>query len=89
MIADHSAKSAACLQVTGHTSASGSPALNEQLSVLRAEYVKQRLQTDNPSLTGHLIAAGEGSKQALVGTGADDASDALDRRVEFKVISSC
>ena len=88
-IADHSATSNACLQVTGHTSASGSAALNEQLSVLRAEYVKQRLQGDNPTLAGHLIAAGEGAKQTLVGTGADDASDALDRRVEFKVIPSC
>ena len=88
-IADHSAKASACLQVTGHTSASGSPVLNEQLSVLRAEYVERRLQTDNPALGGHLIATGEGSKQNLVGTGADDASDALDRRVEFKVIPSC
>jgi OmpA family len=88
-IADHSATSGACLQVTGHTSASGSAALNEQLSVLRAEYVEQRLQSDNPALAHHLIAAGEGSKQNLVGTGTDDAGDALDRRVEFKVIPSC
>jgi outer membrane protein OmpA-like peptidoglycan-associated protein len=88
-IADRSAKAGACLQVTGHTSVSGSPVLNEQLSVLRAEYVEKRLQSDNPALAGHLIATGEGSKQNLVGTGADDASDALDRRVEFKVISSC
>ena len=88
-IADRSAKAGACLQVTGHTSASGSAALNERLSVLRAEYVEQRLQSDNPALAGHLIATGEGAKQNLVGTRTDDASDALDRRVEFKVIASC
>jgi hypothetical protein len=27
-----------------------------------------------------------GSRQTMVGSGRDDASDALDRRVEFKVI---
>ena len=32
------------------------------------------------------IAAGMGSRQTMVGSGRDDASDALDRRVEFKVI---
>ena len=32
------------------------------------------------------IANGVGSRQTMVGNGRDDASDALDRRVEFKVI---
>jgi len=88
-IADRTARSTACLEVTGHTSASGSPSLNERLSVLRAEYVKTRLEQDAPALHGHVVAAGAGDKQPLVGTGADNASDALDRRVEFKVIPSC
>ena len=88
-IAARSAQSTACLEVTGHTSASGSPALNERLSVLRAEYVKSRLEQDAGALRGHLVAAGAGAKQPMVGTGADNASDALDRRVEFKVIASC
>ena len=30
--------------------------------------------------------AGQGSQESLVGTGTDDARDALDRRVEFKVV---
>ena len=63
--------------------------LNDQLSQLRAEYVKGRLETDAPGLQGHLIATGVGSKNNLIGTGSDDLSDALDRRVEFKVIPSC
>lgn len=88
-IATHSANRRACLQVTGNTSPSGSVALNDQLSQLRAEYVKQRLEEHAPSLQGHLIATGVGSKNNLVGTGADDLSDALDRRVDFKVIPSC
>ena len=88
-IATHSASRGACLQVTGNTSPSGSAALNDQLSQLRAVYVKQCLEEDAPSLQGHLIATGVGSKNNLVGTGADDLTDALDRRVEFKGIPSC
>jgi outer membrane protein OmpA-like peptidoglycan-associated protein len=88
-IADHSANKHACLQVTGNSSPSGSSALNDQLSQLRAEYVKTRLEADAPSLQGHVIAAGVGAKNNLVGTGADDLSDALDRRVDFKVIPNC
>ena len=88
-IAERSARSTACLEVTGNTSASGSPTLNERLSVLRAEYVKSRLEQDAATLRGHLVATGAGAKQPLIGTGADNASDALDRRVEFKVIPSC
>ena len=88
-IADHSASRNACLQVTGNSSSSGSVALNENLSVLRAEYVKGRLETDAAGLHGHIIATGVGAKNNLIGTGADDLSDALDRRVEFKVIPTC
>ncbi len=88
-IASHSASRNACLQVTGNSSPSGSAAINEQLSQLRAEYVQGRLETDAPALKGHVIAAGVGAKNNLIGTGADDLSDALDRRVEFKVIPTC
>ena len=88
-IADHSASRNACLQVTGNSSPSGSAALNDQLSLLRADYVKTQLETDAPGLRGHLIATGVGAKNNLVGTGADDLSDALDRRVDFKVIPAC
>ena len=88
-IADHSASRKACLQVTGNSSPSGSAVLNDQLSVLRAEYVKGRLEADAPALQGQVIATGVGAKNNLIGTGADDLSDALDRRVEFKVIPTC
>jgi outer membrane protein OmpA-like peptidoglycan-associated protein len=88
-IADHSASRNACLQVTGNSSPSGSAALNEQLSALRAEYVKTQLEMDAPALRGHVIATGVGAKNNLVGTGADDLSDALDRRVDFKVMPAC
>ena len=88
-IADHSVRKNACLQVTGNSSPSGSGALNDQLSQLRADYVKGRLESDAPGLHGHVIATGVGAKNNLIGTGSDDLSDALDRRVDFKVIPTC
>lgn len=88
-IAARGASGNACLQVTGHSSPSGSAVVNEQLSQLRAEYVKERLEAEAPSLRGHVIATGAGAKANLIGTGADDPSDALDRRVEFKVLPPC
>jgi outer membrane protein OmpA-like peptidoglycan-associated protein len=88
-IATRASQRNTCLQVSGHTSRSGSAALNEQLSLLRAEYVKSRLEETAPPLRGRVIAAGFGASQNLVGTGADNASDALDRRVEFRVMNAC
>jgi len=75
-----------CLEVTGHTSPTGPEPLNERLSLLRAEYVKSRLEGTSPALAKRMIANGVGSRQTMIGNGRDDASDALDRRVEFKVI---
>jgi OmpA family len=76
----------ACLEIVGHTSATGLAAINDRLSTLRAAYVKDRLETDASELRGRMIATGRGSRELIVGTGKDDASDAVDRRVEFKVI---
>ncbi len=88
-IAEGAARQGTCIQVSGHTSRSGAAALNQQLSLLRAEVIKARLEELAPGLKGKLIAAGFGSSQNLVGTGADNASDALDRRVEFRVVDAC
>jgi OmpA family len=85
-IAQRAGAQAACLQVVGHTSPTGPEPLNERLSVLRAENVKNRLERESPSLKGRVIASGVGSRETLVGTGTDDMRDALDRRVEFKVL---
>jgi outer membrane protein OmpA-like peptidoglycan-associated protein len=85
-IASRTTQANACLEVSGHTSPTGPAALNERLSLLRAEYVKTRLTNEIPQLGKRMIANGVGSRENLVGNGRDDASDALDRRVEFKVI---
>jgi outer membrane protein OmpA-like peptidoglycan-associated protein len=85
-VAQRSGQRNACLEVTGHTSASGPEPMNERLSLLRAEYVKTEIERRAPGLNKRMIANGVGSRESLVGNGKDDASDALDRRVEFKVI---
>ena len=76
-----------CLEVVGHSSRSGLEPLNERLSLLRAEYVKKRLESEAPPLAKRTIAHGAGSRENLVGNGKDDMSDALDRRVVFQVIA--
>jgi len=78
-----------CLQITGHTSPTGPAAMNESLSLLRAEYVQSQLESDEPRLKKRTVAAGIGSRENLIGTGRDDATDMLDRRVELKPIEPC
>ena len=85
-IAERTGAGQGCLEIIGHTSATGLAALNDRLSSLRADYIKDRLEEENRSLRGRLISTGKGSREMMVGTGRDDASDALDRRVEFKVV---
>jgi outer membrane protein OmpA-like peptidoglycan-associated protein len=84
-IASRAAQSNTCLEIVGHTSATGPAQLNERLSVLRAQTIKTNLEQNDQRLVGRLIANGVGPRETLIGTGKDDASDALDRRVEFKV----
>ncbi|WP_295578033.1 OmpA family protein [uncultured Lamprocystis sp.] len=85
-IAQRTAQRQGCLEVVGHTSRTGPEPINERLSLLRAQQIKQRLEADAPTLSSRTIASGMGSRETLVGIGTDDARDALDRRVEFKVL---
>jgi len=85
-IATRAKQKGACLEIVGHTSRTGLPQLNERLSALRAQYVMDLLQAGAPDSRGRMIATGRGYNENLIGTGKDDASDALDRRVEFKVV---
>ena len=74
-----------CMNVVGHTSLTGSESYNDRLSQRRAAYIKQRLDTEAPELVSRTRAAGMGFRENIVGTGTDDARDALDRRVEFRI----
>jgi outer membrane protein OmpA-like peptidoglycan-associated protein len=85
-LAQQTGRASACVRIVGHTSRTGSARANEALSKRRAEAVQKLLESSNRSLTTKLSATGVGSREALVGLGTDDQRDALDRRVEFRVI---
>jgi hypothetical protein len=85
-IAQHTAPQQVCLEIIGHTSRTGPEPLNERLSLRRAESIQARLEAEAPSVRNRTITSGKGSRENLIGTATDDARDALDRRVEFKVI---
>ena len=82
-IGDRTAAHATCLQITGHASPTGIAALNDRLSLARARRMEVLLTAAAPGLAGHTAARGVGSRDPIIGTGTDDATDALDRRVDF------
>jgi outer membrane protein OmpA-like peptidoglycan-associated protein len=88
-IARKQQQAASCLELVGHTSTTGAAILNDRLSELRAQRVKNVLDAYSPEIRGKTSARGVGSSETMVGTGRDDQSDALDRRVEFKLKPSC
>ena len=74
-----------CLVIVGHTSRTGSEALNDRLSLQRAAAIQKRLEDIAPETAGRFELLGMGFRENLIGSGTDDQQDALDRRVEFKV----
>ncbi|MBK8337843.1 MAG: OmpA family protein [Sterolibacteriaceae bacterium] len=85
-IARQAASSKVCMDVVGHTSRTGAEPFNDKLSLNRAAYIKQRLDTESKELVSRTKPQGMGFRQNIVGTGSDDVRDALDRRVEFKIV---
>ena len=76
-----------CMNVVGHTSRTGSEQTNDRLSQARATVIKQKLDAEAADLSTRTRASGMGWRENIIGTGSDDVSDALDRRVEFKIVS--
>jgi hypothetical protein len=85
-IAARAAAGGTCLLVSGHASVTGSAAVNDRLSLARAEAVRGRLLAAEPRLRGRVRAEGRGSREPIIGLGTDDLRDALDRRVEFRPV---
>lgn len=77
-----------CLNINGHASASGAADFNQRLSLSRANRIATRMQQLVAMPKGRLAANGKGNSEMVVGTGTDDAADAIDRRVEF-VVRAC
>lgn len=86
-IAKHFAKAARCLSIVGHSSRTGNEAFNENLSLQRAQAVQKLMQADFPAIAERSSTLGRGWKDNIVGTGSDDLRDAIDRRVEFRIVS--
>ncbi len=84
-IAKESAGARVCMVIVGHTSHTGSEQTNDALSLQRAAFIQQRLAAEAPALGQRIKASGKGWRENLVGSGSDNAVDALDRRVEFRV----
>ncbi|EIJ43743.1 outer membrane protein/peptidoglycan-associated (lipo)protein [Beggiatoa alba B18LD] len=87
MISRFLQKNSYCFQVVGHSSKTGKADYNLKLSVERAEHVRQLLAVELPSLATQSKAIGKGFSENLVGSGTDDAQDAIDRRVELSIVN--
>lgn len=86
-IARQTAQAKVCMDIVGHTSRTGAEAYNDKLSAQRAAALRQKLGTEAGDLLTRTKTSGLGFRENIIGTGTDDASDALDRRVEFKIVA--
>lgn len=85
-VAEKTSGTGVCLTVVGHTSHTGTPQANDALSEQRAKAIRTRLATQSRALDNKVNAVGVGFRENLVGSGTDDSRDAVDRRVEFRVV---
>lgn len=83
-IATRAAVHPTCLRLVGHTSPTGAAGANQVLSLARAQRIRNELVGREPQLDPRADAQGRGSAEPIVGSGRDDATDVLDRRVEFE-----
>ncbi len=72
------------IKIIGHSSRTGSKAYNDHLSLQRSLWIRKHMASYVPQITGRSEAVGRGFSENIVGTGADDITDEIDRRVEFK-----
>ena len=85
-IAHESTAARVCMNIVGHTSHTGSEPANDALSLQRANFIRQRLTGEAAALAAKTRTSGMGFRQNIVGSGTDNAVDALDRRVEFRIV---
>ncbi len=84
-LATRSTEARVCMTVVGHTSHTGSQEFNDALSMERGGHIREQPIAKSPALSDRTRPDGKGFLENIVGTGTDNAVDALDRRVEFKV----
>lgn len=74
-----------CIEILGHTSRTGAEQYNQQLSLQRAEKVQRLIAPYFSQIHQRSRAIGRGFVDNIVGSGTDDARDAVDRRVDFQI----
>jgi hypothetical protein len=70
-----------CIAVSGHAGHTDPEPLNDRLSLMRAQYIKQRIDAAGETIGNRTRAVG--NRENRTGPGTDDA---LDARVEFRVL---
>ena len=75
-----------CLRVIGHASRSSAAPPSVELSQRRAATVRWLLAQAAPTSSSRFTAQGAGWRDNLIGLGGDDQTDALDRRIEIRVV---
>lgn len=74
-----------CIEILGHTSRTGAERYNQQLSLQRAEKVQGLIAPYFDRIHQRSRSVGRGFLDNIVGSGTDDARDAVDRRVDFQI----
>lgn len=85
-IAEYFGTNTRCINVIGHSSKTGPTEYNDRLSLSRAKRIQKLMGRYSSSILERSKASGKGFRQNIVGSGTDDARDALDRRVEFSLV---
>ncbi len=75
-----------CTEIIGHSSKTGTEEYNNKLSKQRANTVKKLLAGYHRGINRKASTLGKGFQENIKGLGTDDSRDAIDRRVEFKII---
>jgi outer membrane protein OmpA-like peptidoglycan-associated protein len=75
------------VKIIGHSSRTGSEGYNDKLSLQRASTIQKQMASFSPKVIERSEAIGRGFHDNIVGTGKDDVTDEIDRRVEFKFTS--
>lgn len=76
-----------CVNIIGHTSQYGIYEYNKRLSKRRAEKIQSLMQSIFAGIIHRSKTVGKGPDETIVGTVPDSAENAIDRRVEFRVVT--
>jgi outer membrane protein OmpA-like peptidoglycan-associated protein len=74
------------VEIIGHCSKTGAEEYNDKLSMQRAQWIQKKMASHAPAIMKKTKTIGRGFRENIVGTGSDDITDEIDRRVEFKFI---